>query len=151
MASPTKRPQLKVIITKVIIKLKLLLATGCKAIIAAKLSSHPLGPFEPSSIFYSPVWTIIILSSKHLTGSCYLSQIHHSIGVLVDCLHFQNPLTSKVHLIWAVPLWLLQVGVAITLHLGTLLLLHGSSCWSSCSVISQLLKLAVATVLYKTK
>ena len=40
-ASPTNRPQPKVIITKVIIKLKLWLAAGCEAKVAAELSSHP--------------------------------------------------------------------------------------------------------------
>ena len=41
-ASPTNRPQPKVIITIVIIKLKLWLAAGCEAKVAAELSSHPL-------------------------------------------------------------------------------------------------------------
>ena len=40
-ASPTNRPQPKVIITIVIIKLKLWPAAGCEAKVAAKLSSSP--------------------------------------------------------------------------------------------------------------
>ena len=40
-ASPTNRPQHKVIITIVIIKLKLWPAAGCKAKVAAELSSRP--------------------------------------------------------------------------------------------------------------
>ena len=39
-ASPTNRPQPKAIITRVIIKLKLWLATGCEAKVVAELSSH---------------------------------------------------------------------------------------------------------------
>ena len=41
-ASLTNRPQPKVIITIVIIKLKLWPAAGCEAKVAAELSSHPL-------------------------------------------------------------------------------------------------------------
>ena len=41
-ASPTNRPQPKVIITTVLIRLKLWQATGCKAKVAAELSSRPL-------------------------------------------------------------------------------------------------------------
>ena len=42
-ASPTNRPQPKVIITIVIIKLKLWPAAGCEAKVAAELSSRPWG------------------------------------------------------------------------------------------------------------
>ena len=41
-ASPTNRPQPKVMITLVIIKLKLWPAAGCKAMVASELSSCPL-------------------------------------------------------------------------------------------------------------
>ena len=41
-ASPTNRPQPKVIMTIVIIKLKLWPAAGCEAKVAAELSSRPL-------------------------------------------------------------------------------------------------------------
>ena len=41
-ASPTNRPQPKVIVTIVIIKLKLWPAAGCEAKVAAELSSRPL-------------------------------------------------------------------------------------------------------------
>ena len=45
-ASPTNRPQPKVIITIVIIKLKLWPAAGCEAEVVAELSPRPLDLIE---------------------------------------------------------------------------------------------------------
>ena len=57
-ASPTNRPQLKVIITKVIIWLKLWLAAGCEATVKAQLSS-------------------CALHNKNTTAKCPTAQLQH--------------------------------------------------------------------------
>ena len=60
-ASPTNRPESKVMISIVIINFTLRLAAGCKAKVGAGLSSHPLVQCTVSS---KPEVDIILWASK---------------------------------------------------------------------------------------
>ena len=94
-ASPTKRPQPKVIITIVIIKLKLWPAAGCEAKVAAELSSRPLEDFAFNHLHETSYGILVIRALSVISRFRSWADFACNCEIYIFLPHFLNNLQRR--------------------------------------------------------
>ena len=120
------------------------------------LRSAAVGKAARLSIYWHDAACCLVIPLRQVVLA-QLYKNHHQSGNAARCKlvwkqHYRGSCLARHWLATqvsykAVLLWLVQVGVAVRIHLGysTTTALPSSPCWSSYSVPSQLLQLAIAT------